>query len=423
MSRGGSAHIVRSRRYALAAAGPILVSVAHFCVSFSMLRLEDPHSFGTFTILFAAAMFTGSLSSALFGAPVQTLQETDPQARIATTDAISSTAVAAAILAIAPFTLLATELDFAVAPALLYALFVAFTILRQYGRAWTYAAARPRQVAASDASYAIIVLLSLATAVFILDVRPVHATFAALALAGLVALAGLGNGFRRLLAQARISRLREFERTWEGQSRWSLAAVAAAEAAANAHIYLLTAFIGAAAVAPIAASALLVRPMLVVQGALIEYERPQFVRHLNSGQPGDLDRTIHWMRMALLLVWLGTVLVGAAILLLRPGLVFPAEYDLGTLRLAAVLWALLQFVILAQVPEIVVMQAGNQYSFLARANVWAGVVNLAGVIAIIMLRLPVWTIAALIPGWLMTMVLIRLKLRNVRTRTFVHQEL
>jgi hypothetical protein len=423
VSRGASAHIVRSRRYALAAAGPILVSIAHFCVSFSMLRLEDPHSFGTFTILFAAAMFTGSLSSALFGAPVQTLQETDPQARVATTDAISSAAVAAAILAIAPFALLAMLLDFAVAPALFYALFVAFTILRQYGRAWTYAAARPRHVAASDASYALIVLITLATAVFILDVRPVHATFAALALAGLAALAGLGGGYRTLLARAKTSRLRRFKRTWDGQSRWSLAAVAAAEAAANAHIYLLTAFIGAAAVAPIAASALLVRPILVVQGALIEYERPQVVRHLHSGQPGDLDRTIHWMRMALLLVWLGTVLVGAAILLFLPGLVFPADYDLGTLRLGAILWALLQFVIVAQIPEIVVMQAGGEYPFLARANIWAGTINLVCVIVIIMLGLPVWTIAALIPGWLMTMVAIRLKLRSVRTRIFAHQEI
>ncbi|WP_156840030.1 hypothetical protein [Novosphingobium aquimarinum] len=383
-----------------------------------MLRLEDPHSFGTFTILFAAAMFTGSLSSALFGAPVQTLQDTDPQARTATTDAISSAAVAAAILAIPLFALLAMALDFEGAPALFYAVFVAFTILRQYGRAWTYSVARPRHVAASDASYAVIVLLSLATAVFILNVRPVHATFAALALAGLAALAGLGRGYRTLLARARPSRLRRFKRTWDGQSRWSLAAVAAAEAAANAHIYLLTAFIGAAAVAPIAASALLVRPMLVVQGALIEYERPQFVRHLHSRQPDALDRTIHWMRMALFLVWFGTVAAGAAILMIRPGLVFPADYDLGTLRLAAVLWALLQFVILAQVPEIVVMQAGNEYQFLARANVWAGIINLAGVIAIILAGLPVWTIAALIPGWLMTMVVIRLKLKRVRTRTF-----
>lgn len=422
MSGGKAAHILRSRRYALASAGPILVSIAHFCTSFSMLRLEDPHSFGTFTILFAAAIFSGSLASALFGAPVQTLPESEPDARIETTDAISTAALAAAALAFPAAVLLATILEIEAAPAICYGLFVSLTILRQYGRAWTYTVARPKRVAASDAYYGGVLLTALSTAIFIFHERPVHAVFAALALAALAALMGLGSGFSRLLASARLSKLSRFKQIWNGQSRWSLAAVVAAETASNAHIYLLTAFVGAAAVAPIAASALLIRPIIVVQGALMEYERPQFVKHIHSGQCRELDRTILWMRSSLVLVWVGTITVGAGILFYLPGLVFPSEYDLSNVALAAALWALLQFVIVAQVPEIVLMQSFNHYLFLARANVWAGTVNLLGVLAVIGLGKPVWTVAALIPGWIMVMAMLRYRSKQVGTGSLVRRQ-
>lgn len=418
MNPGRSAAVARSRRYVLAAAGPILVSVAHFGVSFSMLRLEDPRSFGTFTILFAAAMFSGSLSSALFGAPVQTLPDEGPQARAEAIDGISSAAVTAATIAFPAFAMLALGLKIEITAAACYGAFVALTILRQYGRAWTYSVDQARRVAASDACYGLVLLVALAIAVVALDIRPLHAVFGALAMAALASVMGLRRGYRRLLSRARPERLWRFGRTWSSQSRWSLMAVAAAEAAANAHIYLLTAFVGAAAVAPIAAAALLVRPIIVVQGALIEYERPRFVRHVLAGQWAELARTITWMRVALFLVWGGTVLVGAAILLFAPGLVFPADYDLGTVQLAAILWALLQFVILSLIPEIVLMQSVNQYAFLARVNVLAGALNLGGVIVAILAGLPVWTIAALIPGWIIAMVLIRIRSSSIRGGSF-----
>lgn len=417
MSEARAAYVLRSRRYALAAAGPILVSIAHFCTSFSMLRLEDPRSFGTFTMLFAVAIFTGSMASALFGAPVQTLPESDPEARRETTDAISTAALAAALLAFPLAALLATILRIDAAPAICYGLFVSLTVLRQFGRAWTYMAAQPRRVAASDACYGLVLPTALIAAIFVLGERPVHAVFAALALAAFAALLGLGSGYSRLLRGARASKLRGFKRVWNGQSRWSLAAVAAAETASNAHIYMLTAFVGAAAVAPIAASALLVRPIIVVQGALIEYERPQFVKHIHSDRRLELDRAIVWMRSALILGWAGTVAVGAAILLYLPGLVFPAEYDLANVALAAAFWALLQFVIVAQIPEIVLMQSFNRYLFLARANVWAGAVNLLGVLAVISLGEPVWTVAALMPGWILVMAMLRNATRQVRSRS------
>jgi hypothetical protein len=411
-----TSYVMRSRRYVMAAAGPVAVAGANFLVSFSMLRLEAPSTFGTFTFLFAAAMFTISLSGALFGAPMQALQTADQSSRPAIVATVVATATVTASVAFPVFVLLGLVLGLESLTSVFYGAFSMLTILRSVGRAWSYVAEQPWRVTTSDVSYAVVTLGILAVSVSWVHIAPERAVYPALAFGMVAAVASLGPGFITLLCSPRRAALRRYGVTWRAQSRWSLLSVTATEAVANAHIYLLTALVGATAVAPIAASALLVRPINVIQNALIEYERPQMARFLDTGAIREVDRSIVLFRIVLLMVWAVTIIFSGGIVLFRPDLVFPSSYDLTTVRLAATLWAAVSLMIVIQVPNNVLLQAGGDFRELAQASLWASVVSVPAVLLMIAIAQPVWTIGAILPGWVISTIVVHRAVRDFRRR-------
>lgn len=413
----GPSYIARAQRYILAAIGPVGVAGANFLLSFSMLRLEPPETFGTFAFLFAAALFTIAISSAMFGAPMQALHAEAGPGWSSLIRTVVSAAVVVSLVVGPAFALVGLALGLTPIAAACYGLFAMLTILRGVGRARTYVDERPWAVAISDAGYALVTLATFALLVAVARVAPVQAVFPALALGTLMAIAAFGSRFAVLLARPDGASLRGYGAIWHGQSRWSLLAVIATEAVANAHIYLLTLLAGAAAVAPVAASALLIRPISVIQNALVEYERPQMARFLATGAMREVERSILLFRGVLLLAWGVTVALAAAILIVRPGIVFPASYDLATVRLASAFWAVMSLVIVLQVPINVMLQAGGGFRILARASLAAGAVSVCGVLLAIALGAPVWTIAAIVPGWLVSMAMVERAAGAVRRRS------
>jgi hypothetical protein len=415
----GGSYRARSQRYVLAAIGPIVVAGANFLLSFSMLRLERPEVFGSFAFLFAAALLTIGISSAMFGAPMQALRADGGTGWSKVVRAVASAALLTSLIAGPFFGLTGLALGLEAPTAFCYGAFAMLTILRGVGRAWTYADDRPWQVAISDASYAGVTLGTFAGTIVLGGVAPAQAVYPALALGTAMAIASLGKRFFALLSRPSLVALRDYAGIWRGQSRWSLLAVAATEAVANAHIYLLTLLAGPAAVAPVAASALLVRPINVMQNALAEYERPQMARFLAAGAMREVDRSILLFHIVLLLAWAATVAIGAAVLVFRPGLVFPASYDLATVRLASVFWAAVSLVVVLQIPINVLLQAAGGFRTLAKASVAAAAVSVTGVLAAIALEHPVWTIAAIVPGWLVSMAMVERAGRAFRRESAV----
>lgn len=393
----------RLQHYVLAAAGPVAMAASNFLLSFTMLRLESPKLFGSFTVLFAAVSFTVALSTALFGAPLQALYAARGQAVSMT---VASAAVLTALVAGPIFLLLGASLGLGASASTCYALFAIVTVLRSVGRAWCYAVDQPWKVALSDMSYAVVTLGSFAAGVALVHAAPADAVYPALALGTTAAITSLGRGFAKLLFHSWGAAKRGYGEIWRAQSRWSLQGVVQAEATANAHTYLLTLLAGTAAMAPIAASALLLRPINVIQNALVDYERPQIARFLNQGALHDADRSMRLFRTVLLLAWGTTVALAAAIVIVRPTLVLPADYDLGSVRLATALWAGVSLVVVLQVPWNVLLQAGGEFRILARAGLRASVVSVGGVLLAIALDAPIWTVAAIGFGWLASTVVV-----------------
>lgn len=396
--------------YALASAGPLMVAIANFALSFSTLRLESSAAFGTFAFLFAAATFLIALAGALFSAPLQALFHGDSEATTSVICAASLTALLAGpIYALAGF---AMGLGFTF--AFCYGVFAAFTILRSVGRARGYLIDQRWRVTQSDAIYAVVTTGTFAAIHVLGDVAARDAIYVALALGSLAATAGLGGDFAAELWRSRKAKLRDYRLVWRDQSRWSLLGVSANEAAANAQLYLLALLAGAATVAPIAASALLMRPINVVQNAMIDFERARIAQSLATRAFDETYRSVRMFRHMLLLLWAGTIILAALILTFRPQLIIPSGYDLASVILATTLWAVVWLIIAIQVPQNVLLQAAGDFRTLARASVCAAMVSVAGMLIAIAAGHPIWTVAALVPGWLVSSMMIFAGARHLR---------
>lgn len=404
----GSWYLLRFRRYLLAGLGPVVLAGTHFVLSLAMLRLETPAAFGTFTFLFVAAQFTVALSMALFGAPLQTLSSAPASDRAQSATAILSAAAIMAAVSALSFSLLARAMALPMPAAFCYGAYAGTMILRWVGRAWAYANERPASTAVSDISYGGLTLLAFGGAAYGLQLQPETACYGALALGAAVSLLAFGAPYwSQLIARPSRRSWRSYRDTWRRQSRWALLGVVATEAAANAHVYLVTLSAGAAAMAPLAAAALLLRPLNVVQNALGEYERPQMARLIAAGKAEELRRTMRLFFWVLMLAWLVAVGLAIGVLRLAPHLVFPAEYELSLVSTAALSWMGVTLLILMQVPANVMVQAAGGFRLLARAVIWSSLVNVAVVALALLFLAPVWTIPAMALGWIVDLVLVQ----------------
>lgn len=414
----GTWYLARVRRYMLAGIGPVVLAGTHFLISLSMLRLEAPAAFGTFTFLFVAAQFTIGLSVALFGAPLQALAAThaDEERALSAAAILHATSLMAAFIGIG-FCLLARIMGLGLAPALCYAAYTALMILRWVGRAWSYAADRPGRTAWSDITYGMATLGGFGMAAYALGINPEGACYGALSLGAAVSLLPFGRAYLvRLIAFPSRREQAAYGAIWTQQSRWALLGVVASEAAANTHVYLVTFGAGAAAMAPLAAAALMLRPINVVQNALSEFERPQMAALIRSGAARDLRRTIRLFLGVLLAAWLVSAVLAAIVVQVAPTLVFSAEYDLGVIRTASASWMLVTLLILLQVPANVMVQAAGGFRQLARATICSSLVNVLAVALALALVGAVWTVAAMAIGWLVDLVLVQRAARE-RLRT------
>ncbi len=408
-SEGGSRwYASRFRRYLLAGIGPVLLAGTHFLISFGMLRLDAPAAFGIFTFLFVAAQFTVALSAALFGAPLQAL----PASRSAAEreDAAASIVTAAVMMAAVTggaFVLLSFAMGLWGQASLWYGLYSATMILRWLGRSWCYAHDRPVRTALSDMIYAVVALGTFGIAISSVRV-PESACYAALALGSATSLFAFGSDFARMLIVRPTRRAWDVYRSiWQSQSRWALLGVATTEAVANVHIYMVTLVAGAEAMAPLAAAALMFRPINVVQNALAEFERPQMARLAAAHDLAELRRTKRLFQGVLLAIWTASSLLALGVLIGAPWLVFSAAYDLTIVGTATSLWVIVTLLILLQVPLNVMLQATGDFQPLAQATVWSSMVSVGGVALVLALFDPVWTIAAMAVGWVVDLILVR----------------
>ncbi|MDZ7870859.1 MAG: hypothetical protein U5L02_16935 [Rheinheimera sp.] len=177
-------------------------------------------------------------------------------------------------------------------------------------------------------------------------------------------------------------------RAWLQQGKAACGGVLAIELLANSYLYLLGAWHGAAAVAPVAAAALLFRPVGVLLQGMQQQWRPQLRQAVVAGKvQAPLLRAMQQLSLAAVL---GNSLLAALLLGYWPELVWPAGADQQFLALC-VLMAVLTALRAARQTPVLLLQAEDRFAILARAQ-WPFAV---GVAALVMLLLATGTVSAL----------------------------
>ncbi len=386
-------------RYASGSVGPVASAGAQFLLSLLLLRLAPAHEFGTFSFLLVTAQLMQGIWGALFCAPLLiAMTHGTPEDQAGSKPAIFGVSLILAIVFVVPGTLLALFMKLPLTGGLLFALYMSATLIRWVGRTDAFARGEPVRAMMSDVAYAVTLVAAIGV-LLVADAVSIPASFGILLLSTVFGLAPLGRAFQiEQLFGWTVSHLGNYRETWRLHASWSLLGVATTEATANSQVYLVTALFGPAAFAPIAATALLVRPCNVAVNALSEFERAQMARAIGVGDVAKARSTIPGFRLILLAVWMVTALAVATLLLTSPGLLFPAEYSLETLATGSTLWLLVVAIRFARAPESSILQAAGAFRSLAFASVFSCAFSVIGVLVLLLLAGPLWSIAGTMFG-------------------------
>lgn len=383
------------RRYALSAAGPVGVSAVHFIATLALIRLLSPAEFGLFAFLFLLVNMGTSLSNALVSTPYSVIvNDSDPDR--SELESLFGVSVLLS-LAVGGVAALFSWMFGGSEAALWFLLFGLASTLRWFARGVFFAHHTPAGAIRSDATYSALLSLLLLYEVSVgITLETAARAFAISAISGYLICGA--SALRRDLSGLFRPRLPAYLRVWRDRSGWSLLGVVTTEATANAHAWVVTLIAGPAAFAPLAASAILMRPVGVIGAALTQSERPRMSRALNAGRFGEAVAMISPFRRSMLAVWAAATGAGVALFLLAPGLIFPADYAREELLIALLAWGLIWLLRALRAPDSALLQAGSRFRPLALASVRSGLVSVLAVLIALQIGGPLLTLAGLLIG-------------------------
>ena len=387
-------------RYLLATVGPVSAACAQFVLSLVLLRLLDPSAFGSFSFLLTASQFSAGIWSALFCAPFPILiADEDPTSRQRLLRCLFSSNLVAVVVAFAVFVALGLALDVAAGSAVLFAAYAAVALLRWFARAHAYATTgKPVRTMVSDIVYSGTLLLGLALEAASGETSLGFA-FLILLVGSVLGLLPFGRAYlASQFVEISVSDIRRYVRVWSDHSRWALLGVLTGEATANSHAYIVTLFYGPAIFAPIAASALMIRPINVAMNALTEFERAQMARQIGDKRIDLAVASMRFFRSVLMGGWVVTGIGVAVLLQYFPRLIFPDHYSLSLLTMGAALWMAVAGVRLLRTPDSALLQAAGAFRPLAFASVVSSGISIVAVVVLVATNGALWSIAGVLIG-------------------------
>ncbi len=386
-------------RYSLAILGPIGSAGAQFALSLVLLRVLDQGGFGRFSFLLVLSQFTWGIWTALFCAPLPLLlSQGTGETRDRTRRTIQNASLIGAVVALILFGVVGMLLGEDFGAAAIFAAYAAMSLLRWFARAHAYAIGAQVRTTISDMVYAATVLIG-AGLLLVFKSDALLSAWAILFAGATLGMIPFGRTYlREQFLQVSPRALADYRPVWREHSRWSLFGVATTEATANAHTYFVILLMGPTAFAPIAASALIIRPINVAMNALTEFERAQMARQIGAGRVDLAHRAARFFRAALALVWLLTAVAIVALFYRAPSLIFPPQYDIGVLVTGVTLWMLVSAIRAMRTPESALLQAAGAFQPLARASLWSSIVSIVAVLALLMLGQPLWSIVGILFG-------------------------
>lgn len=386
-------------RYGLAVVGPVGSAGAQFLLSLQLLHALSPQAFGGFSFLLVASQFTASLWSALFCAPLPVLLNQGAATERAMLERclMTSCLALAAVFAVVFFGM-AMAMAVPLFASLMFGVYGAAFLIRWFARAYAYVTGRPLRTTASDTVYTLGLLIGVALMAITRSVT-LQMAYAVLMASAVLGLLPFGVDYlRKQFIVVRFKDLPRYRMIWSAHSSWSTIGVLTTEVTVNAHAYIVTALRGASAFAPLAASALLMRPISVIANALSELERPQIARQLAAGRRDEALGSVNSFRLVVMTVWGLTVIGAWALWRYAPNVLSLAQYDRRVLTVGLALWLAIAGVRMWRSPDSILLQAAGQFRPLAQASIISCGVSLAGVTIGLLAGGPLYSLPGLLVG-------------------------
>ena len=288
--------------------------------------------------------------------------------------------------------------------ALLLGAYGATLTCRWFVRCFAFVKGQTATAIISDLVYAGVLVAGLGALLF---TRHVAFLPAALLLLG-AAIAGLlpfGRTFLRDQVRA-ISRARlsDYSAIFRDLTRWSLLGVVLTELTVNAHAYLVTFISGAGPFALLAVGQILMRPASLVQSALPDLERPRMTRAIAAKDRATLTRVSRDFHIALILVWLATAVLAAAILDFAPSLLLKKGYALHDVVLVTLITSLIMLVRSFRTPPATFMQAAGEFKALVGIGVYTSVISVALTLGFLFALGPIASMLGILTGEIIILV-------------------
>lgn len=191
---------------------------------------------------------------------------------------------------------------------------------------------------------------------------------------------------------------RGFQIGYKQQGRPALSGMISVELATNFHSYAIVLLAGATAFAPIAAAAMFLRPMTIVQNSLVQYFRPHLVRQLTTeiANKVQIKRIVSHILQASLAAWLLNVAAIGVVAYFAVSWLWPTPSTAANFVLAFALtcgWYLLRSL---RIHTSAVLQAADCFAELARVTWISSAMLVPLVLIALMLGSPVMSLVGAI---------------------------
>jgi O-antigen/teichoic acid export membrane protein len=283
-------------RYAMALGGQAIQAALHLVLLVTMLRFLVPSDYGLFALTIVFGTLASGISNALAATPLSVFtpvvtRNATRSALEAVFAAVNALVVAGAFL-IALMTALLLHASMSIAVAM--AVVTATWTIRHYTRSLAFARRRPEAAFVGDALYGGLGVLVVAVAWAWRD-EPTRVQVALLSLAAAQLLST--QLICRVLGVPIHVRLRSrslrtyYQRFWS-LTRWSLLGVVTTVLQAEAHSFVVTALVGPAAYAPLAAGFVLFGPVRTAVSAWLMVMQPELANAVAEHRRTAVVRTV-----------------------------------------------------------------------------------------------------------------------------------
>jgi O-antigen/teichoic acid export membrane protein len=403
----------------------LLLSAFGLCLSLVLIRVWTPYLFGIFWMAMALSIVALSVQNALIGSQLNVLRAQSASNSEETLLLASFwTANTCLVLVAVPVSLaimaLATPHDH---PLTSWAAagFVGCILFREYLRAYLFSESRATTVLIADTVYVLAAIGGLLGCWYSTGTLDMASAFFWLGAANVIAAVPIRWFHRRAFSldfkDLTLTRIRGI---WRTQSRWALLGVVSYEITTRAHVFIVSAFFGPAALGVIQAGAAIFRPLGVMIQAWKLISLPVLSR-LEAERKREQARAMVWCSA-------GGAVAGSAVFALVVWLSWPLlelklfrnYYGIG---LVACLWGVVMTIRLLGDVGSTQLQSLGRFRELSFASLSGSVAAMATLLAVVNWGHFEWAVSALAVGYLMEFTLIihllfRLAGRSARTKGF-----